>query len=212
MVETQSIKNIAIALGKFQSSCPTINKNTKGYGYKYADLPYIMETITPILKDCDLSFTQLVGGDDGKVSVTTVLIHTKSGESFDTTISANVSANKGGMSEIQAVGSIITYLRRYSLSAILGIVTDEDIDGHVPTPSTKTATKPANKPTGSNNKVKPTLGTNTGGYNKAWLAYRDADSNDKRNSIKQSILNAYADANEVLTKLDEDLKEVLKSK
>lgn len=211
-METQSIKNIAIALGKFQSSCPTINKNTKGYGYKYADLPYIMETITPILKDCDLSFTQLVGGDDGKVSVTTVLIHNKTGESFKTTISANVSANKGGMSEIQAIGSIITYLRRYSLSAILGIVTDEDIDGHVPTPSKKTATKPANKTTATNTKVKPTLGTNTGGYNKAWLAYRDADSNEARQKIKQSILNAYADANEVLTKLDEDLKEVLKSK
>ena len=39
------------------------------------------------------------------------------------------------MSEIQAAGSIITYLRRYSLSSILGIVTDEDVDGHVQKPS-----------------------------------------------------------------------------
>ena len=69
MVENKSIKNIAVALGQFQSKCPTINKNTKGYGYKYADLPYIIKTITPILKDCNLSFTQLVGGDNGNVSV-----------------------------------------------------------------------------------------------------------------------------------------------
>ena len=150
MVEDKSIKNIAVALGQFQSECPTIEKGKKGYGYKYADLPSIIQTITPILKKYDLSFTQLVGGDDGKVSVTTVLIHTKSGESFETTISADVASNKGSMSMIQAVGSVITYLRRYSLSAILGIVTDEDIDGHV-TPTKKPA-KPSTgaKPNRSN--------------------------------------------------------------
>jgi spore germination cell wall hydrolase CwlJ-like protein len=41
------------------------------------------------------------------------------------------------MNEIQAQGSIITYLRRYSLSSILGIVTDADADGYAQRESKK---------------------------------------------------------------------------
>jgi len=35
------------ALSDFQEECPAINKGAKGYGYKYADLPSIMEVINP---------------------------------------------------------------------------------------------------------------------------------------------------------------------
>ncbi len=133
--KSETITEIAKALAEFQSKCPVLNKGSKGYGYNYADLPSIVESITPILKECGLCFTQPTSGDAENVTVTTILIHAKSGEYFETSISSNVKANKGNMSEIQAVGSIITYLRRYSLSSILGIVTDEDVDGHVQKPS-----------------------------------------------------------------------------
>ena len=134
MNKSESIANISKALMNFQSQCPTLNKSSQGYGYKYTDLPAIVTTINPILKECGLCFTQLTGSENDKVSVTTILIHADSGEYFETTISSNV---KGAakMSEIQATGSIITYLRRYSRSSILGIVTDEDVDGHVQKPS-----------------------------------------------------------------------------
>lgn len=212
MVENKSIKNIAVALGQFQSKCPTINKNTKGYGYKYADLPYIIKTITPILKDCNLSFTQLVGGDNGNVSVTTVLIHSESGEYFETTISADVASNKGSMSLIQAVGSVITYLRRYSLSAILGIVTDEDIDGHVATP-TKSTNKPQTsaKPNQATaTKITLTIGCDS--YNKAFQSYRDAESNDERNKVKIRVRKFYTNAEEILTGFETKYKEYLEAK
>jgi len=132
--KSETITEIAKALMQFQSQCPVLQKSSQGYGYKYADLPSIVSTINPILKECGLCFTQLTGSDNDKVSVTTLLIHAKSGEYFETTISSSV---KGAakMSEIQAAGSIITYLRRYSLSSILGIVTDEDVDGHIQKPS-----------------------------------------------------------------------------
>jgi hypothetical protein len=134
MNKSESIINISKALSEFQSNCPVLSKGSQGYGYKYADLPSIVSTINPIMKKSGLCFTQLTGSEEGKVSVTTILIHAESGEFFETTISSNV---KGAakMSEIQAAGSIITYLRRYSLSAILGIVTDEDADGHFQKPS-----------------------------------------------------------------------------
>ena len=142
MNKSESIKNIAMSLMRFQGQCPTIAKGNQAYGYKYADLPSIMETISPILSACNLAFTQLVGGDATEVSVTTILIHTESGEYFETSVSASVEKNCGkGMTSVQAEGSVITYLRRYSLSSILGIVTDVDTDGqnnkpNAPVPAT----------------------------------------------------------------------------
>ena len=133
--KSQTITEIAKALAQFQSECPVLEKGSQGYGYKYADLPYIIATITPILQKCGLCFTQLPSSQESYISVTTILVHVESGEFFETTISSDVTKNKGNMSLIQATGSIITYLRRYSISSILGIVTDEDIDGYVKQPS-----------------------------------------------------------------------------
>ncbi len=148
--KSNTITEIAKSLSQFQSECPVLQKGSQGYGYKYADLPSIVQTINPILKKCGLCFTQLTGGTQDEVSVTTtqltggtqdevsvttILIHSKSGEYFETTISSSLKANTGKMSAIQATGSIITYLRRYSIASILGIVTDEDIDRHVQKPS-----------------------------------------------------------------------------
>jgi len=131
---TNSIIEISKALMAFQAKCPTLKKASQGYGYKYADLPSIVKTINPILNQSGLCFTQLTGGDSESVSVTTILIHAKSGEFFKTTISSSIKVSSK-MSEIQAAGSIITYLRRYSISSMLGIVTDEDVDGHIQKPS-----------------------------------------------------------------------------
>ena len=128
----QEIKNIAKALSSFQNECPVIQKNSDGYGYKYTDLPFIVSTITPILKKHDLMFTQSVFSKDSDlVGVKTLIIHIKTGEFFESEMSSSISKNRTNkMSEIQAQGSIITYLRRYSLSSILGIVTDADADGY----------------------------------------------------------------------------------
>jgi len=146
MKELTNIKNIAVALGKFQNECPAIEKSKKGYNYKYADLPAIIETISPILEKNGLAFTQLISGDHETVIVSTFLIHCESGETLDTNISGNVSENKGKMTNIQAQGSVITYLRRYSLAAMLGIVTDEDVDGSIE--KSKNQPKAPEKPKG----------------------------------------------------------------
>ena len=135
-----------------------------------------------------------------------------SGESFETTISADVASNKGSMSMIQAVGSVITYLRRYSLSAILGIVTDEDIDGHV-TPTKKpakpsTGAKP-NQATATKSKTPLKIGSVA--YNSLFEKYRDAKSNEDRNKVKTNINLHFANANEVLSELDKKYQEYLKA-
>ncbi|WP_062057347.1 ERF family protein [Aquimarina longa] len=118
------------ALTIFQSKCPTVEKNSQGYGYKYADLASITETIKPHLKEAGLSYTQQVFNDSKNVGVKTILIHGTSGQYISSTIDADMISNKQKqMSPVQGMGSIITFLRRYALSSILGIVTDDDIDG-----------------------------------------------------------------------------------
>lgn len=130
MKTSDTITSISKALMTFQSKCPTISEDSKGYGYNYAGLPHTVETIKDLLFECGLALTQPVFGDGQEVGVCTILIHSETGEFFQSEISANVSDNKGkGMTPIQAEGSVITYLRRYSLGSMLGIVTDEDNDG-----------------------------------------------------------------------------------
>jgi hypothetical protein len=132
----ENIKNIAKALGEFQAEVPTFPKGKQGNGYKYADLPSIIPVITPMLKKHGLILTQIVGNgtcEEPSVSVETILIH-ESGECLSSKIFQpikEVPGKNGGIRTtlIQSAGSAITYLRRYSIAAMLGIVTDEDTDG-----------------------------------------------------------------------------------
>ena len=116
--------NLFKALADFQQEVPVIHKGTKGYGYSYSDLPTIFEVINPLLKKHGLGFTQLVG----QGTITTMLFHIESGERIttDTEIPQNVTLK--GMNDFQVLGSAITYIRRYALSSVLGLVTDKDTD------------------------------------------------------------------------------------
>lgn len=112
------------ALAKFQQEVPTIHKATQGYGYSYADLPTIFEAINPVLKTHGLGFTQLIDGQQIK----TIVFHCESGETLESNTDIPQEVILKGMNDFQVLGSAITYIRRYSLSAILGIVTDKDTD------------------------------------------------------------------------------------
>ena len=118
------MKHLFKALADFQQEVPTIHKGTQGYGYSYSDLPAIFKVINPLLQKHGLGFTQLINEGD----VLTILFHVESGEQLQssTTIPQNVQLK--GMNDFQVLGSAITYIRRYALSSILGIVTDKDTD------------------------------------------------------------------------------------
>jgi hypothetical protein len=116
--------NIYKSLAAFQQECPTIHKGTKGYGYSYADLPTIFEVINPILAKHNLGFTQLIEAQ----SIRTVIFHTETAETLESATDIPQGVSLKGMNDYQVLGSAITYLRRYALSAILGIVTDKDTD------------------------------------------------------------------------------------
>lgn len=127
MEKSEQINDLAAALAKAQGEMKTADKNAKGnpqYKSKYADLAEILKTIQEPLAKNGLSFVQLYNGVDGKgISVTTMLMH----------ISGQYISNTGnypvGRQDIQGVGSAITYARRYSLTAMLGIAQEDD-DGN----------------------------------------------------------------------------------
>ena len=82
--------------------------------------------IRPIFSNYALSVVQLVGdAADNRVSVTTVLGH-ESGQTIETT-SSMVVHQQPGLSPAQCAGVVITYLRRYQLTALAGIA-QEDTD------------------------------------------------------------------------------------
>lgn len=117
------------ALAKFQAQSTTIPKTAQGYGYKYTPLDKIWDYIRKPLSECGLSVVQIPVSDPSSpttIGVRTILAHS-AGETIDGVCWARVESKKG-LSEAQCIGIAITYLRRYGLSAVLGLTTDEDTD------------------------------------------------------------------------------------
>ena len=117
------MKELFKALAEFQNEVPAIHQNTKGYNYTYADLNQVFDVIKPLLKKHGLGFTQLLQGE----LLETILFHVESGEH----ISSNIAIPKvtlKGQNEFQSLGSGISYLRRYSISCLLTLITDKDLD------------------------------------------------------------------------------------
>jgi hypothetical protein len=100
--------NLMKAIAQFQNDCPIIHKGTKGFGYSYADLPTIIETITPILTKHELGFTQIINGPMLK----TFIFHHPTGESIESNMEINAIEMKG-MNMMQSFGACLTYYRRY---------------------------------------------------------------------------------------------------
>ena len=118
------MKEIYKALANFQNEVPTIHEETKGYNYTYSNLNTIFKVIKPLLKKNDLAFTQLLNGK----CLNTVLFHIESGESIESNVELPLDVQLKGQNQFQVNGSAITYYRRYSLAAMLGLITDKDID------------------------------------------------------------------------------------
>ena len=118
------MKHLFKSLAEFQQEVPTIHKATQGFGYTYADLPKIFEVINPLLKKHGLGFTQLINGTE----LITIVFHVESGETIESKTAIPQGVQLKGMNDFQVLGSAISYLRRYCISSILGIVSDKDTD------------------------------------------------------------------------------------
>jgi len=118
------------SLTKFQSIVPRITKSKQGHNYKYAPLADIVEQIRDYLQDCGLSF-RFEQRHKENIEVTCIISHIE-GHSESTTMEATADTS-GSKNSVQAVGSTVQYLQRYTLIGALGLTTaDEDIDARLP--------------------------------------------------------------------------------
>jgi len=136
-------KEITKALCKFIQTVGTIEeKDTAQYG-KFADLSTVLSTVNPALAANGLAVVHTTKVEDNKNILITNLLHT-SGESITSEMVLPV--NTGGRGNpMHQEGGAITYCRRYSLLAILGLnagIPDNDGDFANPTPDKVT---PINK-------------------------------------------------------------------
>ncbi len=128
MKTSTEFKALPQALKEFQAVAVNAFKGKKGYGYNYSPIDVILKENRPLLAKFGLSHIQSQEFDSDIITVTTRLIH-ESGEWIETTAVSPYTQLKG-MNSYQSIGSGITYLRRYSLSAALGIASDDDEDAH----------------------------------------------------------------------------------
>jgi hypothetical protein len=121
MEKSESIKEIATALCRFQGSIEKIKKTNVNPYFKsaYASLSDILDVIREPLTENGLSFVQFPKGLYG---LETMLMHT-SGEWLSEWYEMVPTKN-----DPQGAGSVITYQRRYALGAILGLNIDVDDD------------------------------------------------------------------------------------
>jgi len=128
MEEMENRKNLVKALLEVQKEIEN-PKNTEinpYYRSKYAPLPDILNLVRPLLAKNGLVLYQDVGStEDGAVCVRTHLIH-ESGESLSTSPLYMKPEHKERKPTPQAIGSAITYARRYQILALLGIASEDD--------------------------------------------------------------------------------------
>ena len=125
MDKSESIANLAVALTAFQNDMVAVKKTSENpfFHSHYADLAEIWEAVRPGLVKHGLAVAQMPQVNDGVSVMSTLLMHS-SGE----WLCSNLAIAVAKANDPQALGSAITYSRRYSLSAMLGIVSEEDDD------------------------------------------------------------------------------------
>jgi hypothetical protein len=127
--------NIYAALAQFQSKCPMIRKDATTkvkmksggeYTYKYGSLPHVLEQIKPHMAAAGLGFTQPIELlENGGEAIRTILFHVVDDKTIESQIELpDFQFDK--MNFMQSKGSVITYLRRYAIMSVLGIVAEDD--------------------------------------------------------------------------------------
>jgi len=110
---------LAIAQGTIQGAVK--DRTNPAYKSSYADLASVWDACRAALSANGLSVSQHPGRlEDGSATVTTILLH-KSGQHI-----SSVCAALPRDQSPAAVGSVVTYLRRYALAAAVGVAPEDD--------------------------------------------------------------------------------------
>lgn len=124
MKHSESLKNLAGAMHLFHLKMDAIKFDSVNpfFNSKYASLTHILQTIKEPLQESNLVIIQQPTGENG---LTTMLIHTESGEFISDTYFM-----KPDKCTPQGYGSVVTYQRRYCIQSILGLCFEVDDDAN----------------------------------------------------------------------------------
>lgn len=129
--KSQARKAFDEALAAAKAEIPVIRKNKevgfKATSYRHEDLGEIARTVDPVLAKHGLSYRFRPEQQNGTVKLTCILSH-RDGHSEESSLSAGHDTT-GSKNAIQAVGSTVTYLQRYTLKMALGLAAAHDDDG-----------------------------------------------------------------------------------
>lgn len=124
--KTTTHSNLATALAAAQAEMvnPVKNATNPHFRSRYADLSAVRDAVIPVLARHGVATIQDIDQEEGLVRVRVVLMH-----------GAEVregpwASSRPRKDDPQAVGSVITYLRRYTLAATAGVAPDDDDDGN----------------------------------------------------------------------------------
>lgn len=131
-IPVESFHHIYKAFAKAQADIHNPVKDSKGYNYKYSSLDQIINILREVLPKHGLSYTQNLQHYDDEVnrhmvSVETIVFH-ESGERLQPSFFSLPVEEGRGMSLAQSYGATITYARRYALSAVFCLASEEDTD------------------------------------------------------------------------------------
>lgn len=122
MFKSDNLKDLPQAFIALQNDLKPIKEDAQGNRSKYASLTAVMKSVQPHLSTHGfVLFHTMRNGGVHTASMETVLMH-KGGEYISSTIEVPISKPN----DPQAYGSAMTYGRRYSIMALLGLVTDDD--------------------------------------------------------------------------------------
>ena len=112
------------AISAFRAECPAIAKTRKAYDSTYAGLAETIDTIKPILEKHGLSHSWKTSQQGDSIAVQCCVTHIM-GHTECTTLQGPPDKT-GSKNSIQAIGSTVAYLERYTLYAILGLASMDD--------------------------------------------------------------------------------------
>jgi len=128
MERSIEIDKLAFALVKAQAEFSAVPKDSNNpfFKSKYAALPDVVKHTAPVLAKHGLAVSQFISSFD---TLTTYLLH-ESGQFIAHEMKLHLVPDKNDVITPQAQGAAVTYARRYSYMAALGVVADDDDDGN----------------------------------------------------------------------------------
>ena len=123
---SEKIDQLAKAFVAFRAACPNVDKDRDGYNCKYATLGNIIVKSREHLRKAGLAIMQFPIAGTKSLGVITVLLH-ESGQFIRARFLMPI-PSLSSTNVTQDAGAAITYARRYAISAVLCIASDEDTD------------------------------------------------------------------------------------